>query len=72
MLIMAQPFNYWGTNSTVKTELNKDTAPPNKKTRFWRGLKTRPYPSNPSFWIGGIFYALDSTFGSSARQKPPI
>lgn len=30
------------------------------------------YPSNPSFWIGGIFYALDSAFGSSARQKPPI
>ena len=70
--IMALPFNYKWTDSTVKAELNTDTAPSNKKTRLWRGLKTRSYPSNPIFWIGGIFYALDSAFGSFARQKPPI
>lgn len=40
--------------------------------RFWSGLKTRLYPSNPSFWIAGIFYALNLTLGSSVRQKPPI
>ena len=49
MLIMAQPFNYWWTNSTVKTELNKDTAPPNKKNEALTGPKNTPISLRSEF-----------------------
>ena len=49
MLIMAQPFNYWWTNSTVKTELNKDTAPPNKKNEALTGSKNTPISLRSEF-----------------------
>ena len=72
MLIMAQPFNYWWTQSAKRTELNTNTAPPNKKNEALTGCRNTPISLKSEFWSGGIFYALDSTFGNSARQKPPI
>ena len=61
MLIMAQPFNYWGTNSTVKTELNKDTAPPNKKNEVLAGSKNTPISLKSEFldWRDFLCVGLD-------------